>query len=105
MIEVEEKDPELKLKQGFKHRYHDSVKEAKRIIDSNNFGPVHSVRAMYGKSSIIPFSGGWRSEKKFSGGGILMDQGIHMCDLIRLFSGDFVRFLVMLFKWKIKNFK
>ena len=89
VIEVEEKCPELKLKYGFNHRYHDSVKEAKRIIDSNKFGPVHSIRAMYGKSSIIPFSGGWRSERRFSGGGILMDQGIHMVDLIRLFSGDY----------------
>ena len=89
VIEVEEKCPELKLKYGFNHRYHDSVKEAKQIIDSNKFGSVHSIRAMYGKSSIIPFSGGWRSEKKFAGGGILMDQGIHMCDLIRLFSGDY----------------
>jgi len=89
VIEVEQKYPELKLKYGFNHRYHDSVKEAKKIIETNIFGPVHSIRAMYGKSSIIPFSGGWRSEKKFSGGGILMDQGIHMCDLIRLFSGDY----------------
>jgi predicted dehydrogenase len=89
VIEVEEKHPELKLKYGFNHRYHDSVKEAKKIIDANNFGPVHSIRAVYGKSSIIPFTEGWRSEKKFAGGGILMDQGIHMCDLIRLFSGDY----------------
>jgi len=89
VIEVEEKYPELKLKYGFNHRYHDSVKEAKDIIDSMKFGSVHSIRAMYGKSSIIPFSGQWRSEKKFAGGGILMDQGIHMCDLIRLFSGDY----------------
>lgn len=89
VIEVEQKYPELKLKYGFNHRYHDSVKEAKKIIDSKYFGHVHSIRAMYGKSSIIPFSGGWRSEKRFSGGGILMDQGIHMVDLIRLFSGDY----------------
>jgi len=89
VIEVEQKYPKLKLKYGFNHRYHDSVKEAKKIIDSKSFGPVHSIRAMYGKSSIIPFSGGWRSEKRFSGGGILMDQGIHMVDLIRLFSGDY----------------
>ena len=89
VIKVEKKYSNLKLKYGFNHRYHDSVKEAKKIIDSNYFGSVHSIRAMYGKSSIIPFSGGWRSERKLSGGGILMDQGIHMCDLIRLFSGDF----------------
>jgi len=89
VIEYEKKHSDLKLKYGFNHRYHDSVKETKRIIDSNKYGPVHSIRAMYGKSSIILFSKGWRSEKKFAGGGILMDQGIHMCDLIRLFSGDY----------------
>jgi len=89
VIRIQEKNPDLKLKYGFNHRYHDSVKEAKQIIDSNKFGPILSIRGMYGKSSIIPFSGGWRSEKKFAGGGILMDQGIHMVDLIRLFIGDF----------------
>ena len=89
VIEVQQKYPELKIKYGFNHRYHDSVKEANKIIESNNYGSVHSIRAMYGKSNIIPFSKGWRSEKKFAGGGILMDQGIHMCDLIRLFSGDY----------------
>jgi predicted dehydrogenase len=89
VIEIEKKYPDLKLKYGFNHRYHSSVQEAKSIIDSNKYGNVHSIRAMYGKSSIIPFSGGWRSEKELAGGGILMDQGIHMCDLIRLFSGDY----------------
>ena len=89
VIKIEQKHPELKLKYGFNHRYHDSVKETKSIIDSNKFGPILSIRAMYGKSSIIPFSGGWRSEKKYAGGGILLDQGIHMCDLIRLFTGDY----------------
>ena len=89
VIKFEKKHPALKLKYGFNHRYHDSVKEAKNIIESNKFGPILSIRGMYGKSSIIPFSGGWRSEKKFSGGGVLLDQGIHMCDLIRLFTGDY----------------
>ena len=41
------------------------------------------------KSKIIPFSGGWRAERKYSGGGILLDQGIHMVDLMQLFCGEF----------------
>lgn len=89
IIEVEKKHPALKLKYGFNHRYHDSVKEAKRIIDSAEYGKVINFRGIYGKSSIIPFSGGWRSERKLAGGGILLDQGIHMLDMIRHFSGDF----------------
>jgi len=89
VIKVEKKHPTLKLKYGFNHRYHGSVREAKRIIDSGKYGEIINFRALYGKSRIIPFSGGWRSERKYAGGGILIDQGIHMLDMIRYFSGDF----------------
>ena len=89
VMEVEEKNPNTKLKYGFNHRYHGSIKQAKRIIDSEEYGEVINLRGVYGKSSIIPFSGGWRSENKYAGGGILLDQGIHMLDMIRYFAGDF----------------
>lgn len=89
VISVEERYPALKLKYGFNHRYHDSIKEAKKIIDSGRYGKIINLRGVYGKSSIIPFSGGWRSNRKLAGGGILLDQGIHMLDMIRYFAGDF----------------
>lgn len=89
VIEVEKKYPQLKLKYGFNHRYHDSVKEALRIIQSGELGEVINLRGVYGKSRIIPFSGGWRSKRELAGGGILLDQGIHMVDLMRLFCGEF----------------
>ncbi len=82
------KFPHLKLKYGFNHRYHDSVKKAMEIVESNKYGEVVSFRGVYGKSSIIPFGGGWRSEKRFSGGGILLDQGIHILDLIQYFASN-----------------
>ncbi len=89
VIEFENKKKNLKLKYGFNHRYHDSVKKVKEIINSGKFGKVMSFRGVYGKSSIIPFGSGWRSEKKYAGGGILLDQGIHMLDLVRYFSCDY----------------
>jgi len=89
VIECSQKNPHLKLKYGFNHRYHDSVKKVKGIIDSQKYGKVMSFRGVYGKSSIIPFDTGWRSEKKYAGGGILLDQGIHMLDLVRYFSCDY----------------
>ena len=89
VIDCSERNPNLKLKYGFNHRYHDSVRKARQIIDSGQLGDVVSFRGVYGKSSIIPFGSGWRSEKKFAGGGILLDQGIHMLDLIRYFSSDY----------------
>ena len=89
VIKVEKKHPDLKLKYGFNHRYHGSIKKAKEIIDSKQFGDIINFRGVYGKSSIVPFTGQWRSKKKYSGGGILLDQGVHMLDMFRYFSGDF----------------
>lgn len=90
VIEVEKKNPKLVLKYGFNHRYHDSVREALQIIESKELGEIVNLRGVYGKSKVIPFVGQWRAERKYAGGGILLDQGIHMVDLMRLFCGEFV---------------
>ena len=87
--EIEKNNPGLKLKYGFNHRYHESIKKALEIIQSGDLGEIINLRGVYGKSKIIPFSGGWRSKRELAGGGILLDQGIHMLDLIRLFCGEF----------------
>lgn len=90
VIEIEKKHPGQLLKYGFNHRYHDSVCETLRIIKSGELGEIVNLRGVYGKSKIHSVSSGWRAERKYSGGGILLDQGIHMIDLMQLFCGDFV---------------
>jgi predicted dehydrogenase len=90
VMEAERASGGCVLKYGFNHRYHKSIQETKAIIDSQVYGKVRNLRGVYGKSSIIPFSGGWRSERAVAGGGILLDQGIHMLDMMRYFAGDFV---------------
>lgn len=75
------------LKYGFNHRYHYSVMEAKKIIDQGDLGKLLWIRGVYGKAGSIDFHDSWRNYKKYSGGGILMDQGIHMLDLFRYLSG------------------
>lgn len=89
VIQVEKKNPNLKLKYGFNHRYHNSVRDALRLVQSKELGEIINMRGVYGKSKMVPFVGEWRAERKYSGGGILLDQGIHMVDLIRLFCGEF----------------
>ena len=97
VIKLSKKFPNLKIKYGFNHRYHSSVKLAKKIIKSNKYGKILNLRCLYGKSKIIApyddrYTGAksdWRSKKKLSGGGILLDQGIHLLDLLRFFNGDF----------------
>lgn len=89
VIGMEGRHPGILLKYGFNHRYHESVKQASKIIRSGEFGEIINIRGVYGKSRIVPFSGNWRSERKYAGGGILLDQGIHMVDLMRFFCGEF----------------
>lgn len=76
------------LKYGFNHRYHYSVIEAKRMISDGKFGKLISARGVYGKAGSIDYDKNWRNYKKVSGGGILIDQGIHMLDLLRYLSED-----------------
>ncbi len=76
------------LKYGFNHRYHYSVMEAKKIIDNGEMGKLLWMRGTYGKAGSIDYNKNWRNYKKYSGGGILIDQGIHMLDLVRYLSGE-----------------
>ena len=89
VMACEKKYPRQKLMYGFNHRYHDSVREAQRIIRSGKLGKILNLRGVYGKSKIISFDSDWRTKRALAGGGIFLDQGIHMVDLMRLFAGEF----------------
>jgi predicted dehydrogenase len=91
VAEVSKKYPQQKLMYGFNHRYHDSIVEALRIIKSNILGDIINLRGVYGKSQLITFNQpDWRTKRDIAGGGVLLDQGIHMVDLMRLFAGEFI---------------
>ena len=92
VIDVEKCHPNQKLMYGFNHRYHDSVTEALRIIRSNELGKIINLRGVYGKSQLTTFDQpDWRTKREVAGGGVLLDQGIHMVDLMRLFAGEFIK--------------
>jgi predicted dehydrogenase len=75
---------------GFNHRYHESVQDALKLIRSGEFGRIINMRGVYGKSQLITFNqSDWRTRREISGGGVLLDQGVHMVDLMRLFAGEF----------------
>ena len=90
VIREEKKHRNIKLMYGFNHRYHGSVILAKKILNSKKYGKIINFRCVYGKSKIVTFKkGDWRSKRKYAGGGILLDQGIHMIDLLQHFHGEF----------------
>lgn len=90
VITCEKEHPGQTLMYGFNHRYHDSVREALEIIRSGQLGNIINMRGVYGKSQLITFNQpDWRTKREIAGGGVLLDQGIHMVDLMRLFAGEF----------------
>jgi predicted dehydrogenase len=90
VIAHERRHPALKLMYGFNHRYHESVQDALAILRSGELGRVINMRGMYGKAKLITFNQpDWRAKREIAGGGVLLDQGIHMVDLMRLFGGEF----------------
>ena len=90
VISHERRHPGLKLMYGFNHRYHESVQESLAIMRSGELGKVINMRGVYGKAKLITFNQpDWRTRREIAGGGVLLDQGIHMVDLMRLLGGDF----------------
>lgn len=74
---------------GFNHRQYDSIQKMKEIIDDPATGKILWMRGRYGKAIGDPNTTGWRADPKKSGGGILLDQGIHMLDIMNWFGGKF----------------
>jgi predicted dehydrogenase len=99
-----EKASGKKLMYGFNHRHHDSIIRMKEIIDNNEYGKILWMRGRYGKSVTPDYYNEWRAKKELAGGGILIDQGIHMLDLFLYFGGDFdtVKAEVSNLYWKLE---
>ena len=88
-IILAEKASGKKLMYGFNHRHHDSIKFMKKYIQNKTYGNILWMRGRYGKSVDRNFFSNWRSDSDKSGGGILLDQGIHMLDLFIYLAGEF----------------
>lgn len=86
---VEKKDVLVHV--GFNHRYHRAFRQMRQIVDTGALGPLMFLRARYGHGGRIGYDKEWRSKPELSGGGELIDQGVHIIDLARWFLGDFTK--------------
>ena len=76
---------------GYNHRYHPACLKALEIFRSGVLGPMMFVRGRYGHGGRIGYEKEWRSDPKLSGGGELIDQGVHLIDLAGIFLGEFTK--------------
>ncbi|HLY17885.1 MAG TPA: Gfo/Idh/MocA family oxidoreductase [Bryobacteraceae bacterium] len=74
---------------GFNHRHHPALAKARAIADAGILGPLLFIRGRYGHGGRPGYEREWRANPELSGGGELLDQGIHLIDLARWFLGEF----------------
>jgi predicted dehydrogenase len=74
---------------GFNHRFHPALRKARELVVTGALGPLMMVRGRYGHGGRLGYDREWRARPDISGGGELIDQGVHLIDLARWFLGDF----------------
>lgn len=77
------------LMYGFNHRHHGAAVKMREVVSEGTLGRILWMRGRYGKSVDENYIDTWRADPKLAGGGILIDQGIHMLDLFHYLAGDF----------------
>ena len=78
------------LKVGFNHRHHPAIWKAHELCAQGAIGRPMFVRAVYGHGGRPGYEKEWRGDAGLSGGGELLDQGVHIVDLCRWFMGSLV---------------
>ena len=77
------------FKTGFTLRFHPGIQKIRKLVDENKIGKITFIRCRYGITGRPGYEKEWRANKSLSGGGELIDQGVHVLDLLRWFLGDF----------------
>jgi predicted dehydrogenase len=77
------------IRVGYNHRYHPAGLKAVELFRSGALGPMMFVRGRYGQGGRVGYEKDWRADPKLSGGGELIDQGVHLIDLAGIFLGEF----------------
>lgn len=75
---------------GYNHRYHPACIKLLELIKDESIGEFMFLRGRYGHGGRIGYEKEWRFNKNISGGGELIDQGVHLIDLSSIFLGEFV---------------
>jgi predicted dehydrogenase len=74
---------------GYNHRFHPGLLQARELVDAGAIGPLMFIRARYGHGGRVGYDREWRADAKLSGGGELIDQGVHLIDLAGWLLGEF----------------
>jgi predicted dehydrogenase len=75
------------VKVGFNHRFAPAIQRAVELAHSGEFGDLMFARARYGHGGRAGYEQEWRLRREISGGGELVDQGMHLLDIFHWLFG------------------
>jgi predicted dehydrogenase len=81
----------VRVRVGYNHRFHPALLQARSLVESGALGPLMFLRGRYGHGGRAGYDREWRADPSLSGGGELIDQGVHLIDLAGWFLGEFTR--------------
>ena len=87
-------EKEVCVRVGYNHRFHPAIQKARELVDTGVLGPLMFIRARYGHGGRVGYNREWRADPTLSGGGELIDQGVHLIDLAGWAAPDRSRALV-----------
>jgi predicted dehydrogenase len=73
---------------GFNHRFIGKFSLAKRLLDGGEYGRLLVARIALGHGMYERLSRTWFGRRELSGGGTLIDNGVHMIDMLRWYGGS-----------------
>lgn len=73
---------------GVVNRFNSGVNKIKELIDSGELGDIYQVYVSFRSHRSIPGLGGAFTTKSISGGGVLIDWGVHFLDIVMYCCGD-----------------
>ena len=76
-----------RVKVGFNHRFHPGIARAAEEVHSGAHGELFHLRGRYGHGGRPGYDREWRVQPARSGGGELVDQGMHLIDLTHWLAG------------------
>ncbi len=81
----------VRVRIGYNHRFHPAWLKARELVDSGAVGPLLFLRGRYGHGGRKGYDREWRADPRQSGGGELIDQGVHLIDVAGWLLGEFAR--------------
>ena len=88
---------------GHMMRYLHTFQKSKKILDTGCLGNLITFNASIYVGQLFKEGKGWRYDKEIAGGGVLMNHGTHLVDLLYWYFGNVKRVSGQSIKWYSKN--